>query len=164
MLSTGPLLIFLIAAIYAGELPICNECDDSIKVNDTIYDIRYVQCTFDTTFSVSKKIQEGENIDWLLLGTACDDRCPTNEIGEGYLCSKDMPGYYEIENGVISNPVNKIEFHHYNCTITEDMISLHVHRFLPNFWLKNISIPYFIADGKEGEFDIKKYTKFVIDY
>lgn len=154
-------MLLLSNVVFSSPIMICNECSDSIKVDAVGYDAKYEQCTFDTTFSVS-----GNNIQWLFLGTACDDRCSTDSVGEGYLCHSDMAGYYEIEDSTLGEPIQKYEFHHYNCSIVNNSISLHVHRFLPNKWMKNITIPYYIAGGQNEYIDFSpvNLVKFEIKY
>jgi hypothetical protein len=148
-----------VSTIMGGTLPKCNECLQPTKLNITDYKVEYVQCTFDTTFSV----HINESVDWLFLGTACDDRCDIETVGEGYLCSNETPGYFEIEDGQLGDEIVKYEFHHFHCTIADNVALLHVHRFLPNFWIKNVSIPYYVSSGK-GIPNITDPQKFEIVY
>lgn len=158
------LLLLTLGLATAGSITQCNQCANATEVNTPGYITEYTQCTFDTTFTVRQKLS-GVSKPWLFFGMACDDRCSMEGIGEGYLCSSNSAtGYYEVEDGKLGNPVVKYEFHHYNCTITPEEISLHVHRFLPNFWMKNLTIPYYISSGTVGNFSIVETAKFVIKY
>jgi hypothetical protein len=152
-------LMILIHFAIAGSITECNTCNDPIQVDIPGYDVKYTQCTFDTVFSVSNARQ----FNWLFLGSACDDRCNTSTVGEGYLCSVDNPGYYEVEDDVIDEPVIKFEIHHQRCNITTGEISLHLHRFLPNLWIKNTSIPYYVIGGI-GAVNISGANVFNIEY
>jgi hypothetical protein len=154
------------ALAYAGVINQCNECAPSVSVSTpSQYKVSYVQCTFDSTFSVTHDTP----VDWLFIGTACDDRCPGLEIGEGYFCSKPTVGtptnYYEVDDGVLGKSFHKLEFHHYNCSTTPSGgLSLHVHRFLPNYGIKNTSIPYFVTSGQKESLSLANPVSFSVHY
>ena len=161
------LLSLSIPLFYSIMLEECNKCNEWIKPQTNMYNVSYRLCVYDTSFDVTYTKQPKEQLDWLFLGTACDDRCPTTQAGEGYVCSLTDQGYREIEEDMSFGELfSKYEFHHFNCTVTDDLIFLHVHRLIPNKWLeKNVSIPYFISHGDNNEKNIKQNAQsFSIDY
>jgi hypothetical protein len=141
------ILFLVLSSVFGGQITECNKCNDTVAValEDSRYTADYTLCTFDTTLSTTRSIQDGTN--WLFLGMQCDDRCDSATVGEGYFCSKEENGYFEVENNILTEKFDKIEFHHLKCNVTDSHISLHMHRFMPNLWLKNTTINYYICSG-----------------
>ncbi len=155
-------LFLFISSVFASSITSCNECNASVVIPNDLYDISYTLCTFDTTLSASTT-----NANWIIIGTQCDDRCDGNPtIAEGYLCTTDYAGYFEVEDNMITEQVfNKLDFHHFKCNVTNDMISAHTHRFMPNAWIKNVSVTYYIASGNDvTNLTIDRLSSFDIIY
>jgi hypothetical protein len=155
--------LLLLTSVFAGAITQCNVCNTTVQVaSEDAYNISYTLCSFDTLVTASSP-----NANWLFVGTQCDDRCPTDDVAEGYFCSDDLQGYHELEDGRLGESFRKIEFHHYKCERTNEGIGLmlHMHRFMPNFALTNVSIPYYVSSGPNPqEPSFTDSTKFMIQY
>ena len=119
-------------------------------------------CKFETALNLVSKNKP----DWLFLGIECDDNCVGTQVNEGLYCHKDGTiGYYEIENGQLGNPLNKIEFNEAECSFSDVESKLSVDRYMPNLWLRNQEIVYYISNGMQTiDFVNKPPDKFTVTY
>lgn len=154
--------IFLLTqSVFSGN--IVNYCNNEISLKYNSVDVKYKLCKFETALKISSQNKP----DWLFLGIECDDNCP--EIGgvtEGLYCHKDGTlGYYELENGLLGNNFNKIEFNEAECEFTDTEATLSVDRYMPNLWLRNQTISYYVSSGINTlDFFITVPNKFTISY
>lgn len=145
--------------VFSGVIDEPNTCQETVSFEKNNYTLEYRLCKFDTLLTAMKN-----DTDWLFIGMQCDDRCPTNSVAEGYLCSERIDGYFEIEDNKFDERINKIEFHHFKCQVSDNGVYLHAHRFMPNAWIKNMSIPYYVASGSNDKMILENITEFTIDY
>lgn len=141
----------------------CNFCNDPVNLNLDEINVSYKLCKFETAF----EINANKPTNWLFLGIECDDKCDNNNSpGEGLYCdNKGNLGYYEITNGVLGETFNKIEFNEAECKFTDNSAVLKVDRYMPNLWLRNQTISYYVlTDNNQLNFNTKIPKKFNIVY
>ena len=140
------IVMSFLATSFADNLK-CNYCNQPVVSSISDINMSYKLCKFETAFSMISTT----NPDWLFLGIECDDNCDNiNQVNEGLYCHKDGTiGYYEIENGVLGNKINKLEFNEAECSFTDNESKLSVDRYMPNLWLRDQEITYYISSGLE---------------
>ena len=92
-------------------------------------------------------------MDWFFLGTSFDD---TVAIGptEGMFCDRQgRIGFYQISNGQMGNKLNRYDFNEMECVFDGTTYELSVDRYIPNLWIKNAEITYYISSGM-GNLDL----------
>lgn len=139
-----------------------NYCNTEVSSNIGGLDVTYQLCNFETAFSVASKSKP----DWLFLGIECDDNCAVNGATEGLYCHRDGTiGYYEIENGLLGDKFNKIEFNEAECEFTNNESLLKVDRYMPNLWLRNQTLSYYVSSGINSLTFVNKVpNRFTISY
>ena len=64
-----------------------------------------------------------------------------------------------------NNKINKIEFEEADCKFTNSESTLSVDRYMPNLWLRNQTISYYVSSGVNTlNFANKAPSKFTISY
>jgi hypothetical protein len=154
--------IILSLFVYAQVLFAHNYCNDKISLKVDDIDVSYKLCKFETDFL----LVSNNNPDWLFLGIECDNNCVEKGANEGLYCHKDGTiGYYELENGLLRNKINKIEFNEQKCEFTNNGTILTVNRYMPNLWLRNQTISYYVSSGLNSlDFVNKVPSTFTISY
>ena len=156
------LSLFVYVQVVFSDILKCNYCNDKVSSKVDAIDVTYKLCKFETAFSLVSNSKP----DWLFLGIECDDNCANNNVNEGLYCNKDgTMGYYQIENGLLGNKINKIEFEEADCKFTNTESTLSVDRYMPNLWLRNQTISYYVSSGVNTlNFANKAPSKFTISY
>lgn len=148
------LFLFLSAlTLLNGE--VCNTCETPVSVPVSNGVLTYKMCLFETAFT----LQTNSPVDWLFLGTACDDCDDKTIASEGVLCNKMLGGYHGVANGVVGKSFQKVEYNELECEAS----LLKIDRYMPNLWLKNMTIDYFVASGL-GEPSIQQSDVVSIQY
>lgn len=146
-----PILFSLITSVFGTKELTCNTCEEPQVLNflDNSL-IEYKVCKFETTF----EYEVSKPIDWMFLGIECDNcEGAVGTSTEGFYCNKltNDFGFYEVENGNITNLFNKIEFAEFNCKFDDALSILSVDRYMPNLWLVDVNVTYYFAHGLNGE-------------
>jgi len=146
-----PILISVITAVFGTKELVCNTCEEP-QILDFLDNssVEYKICKFETAFDykVSKPV------DWMFLGIECDDNCENlNTSTEGFYCNRltNQFGFYEIENGNITTPFNKIEFSELKCKFEDALSVLSIDRYMPNLWLVDVNVSYYFAHGLNND-------------
>lgn len=119
-----------------------NICDPDIKLVSNELSLSYHVCTFETGFSLTSSLKT----EWLFLGVSFDDT--KTGVTEGMYCdSQNRIGFYQISNGILGNKLNRYDFNELECKFDTNPQTLSVDRYMPNLWIKNTDITYFISSG-----------------
>ena len=156
------LSLFLYVQLAFTDTVKCNYCNNKVSATVGGLDVSYQLCKFETAFSIVSQSKP----DWLFLGIECDDNCIEKGVTEGLFCHRDGTiGYYELENGLLGDKINKIEFNEAECDFIDNKSSLKVDRYMPNLWLRNQTISYYVSSGINTLNFVNKYpNRFTISY
>lgn len=146
------LLSLLSTSVFGTKELTCNTCEDPQILNFLDNSsVEHKICKFETTFDYTVS----EPVDWMFLGIECDDNCEENPntSTEGFYCNRltNEFGFYELENGNITNQFTKIEFSELKCKFDETLSILSIDRYMPNLWLFDVNVTYYFTHGLNGE-------------